>query len=55
MGTALNYQVLEEAVSHVRRSSSKMMHASLAGGAWKAKIDQDFESRSDEKKGRRAV
>jgi uncharacterized protein YegL len=53
VGTALNYEVLEEAVSHVRRCSSKMMHASLAGGAWKAKIDRDYEGRSDKKNGKR--
>lgn len=53
VGTALNYEVLEEAVSNVRRCSSKMMHASLAGGAWKAKIDRDYEGRSDKKNGKR--
>ncbi|MCR5109202.1 MAG: VWA domain-containing protein [Lachnospiraceae bacterium] len=44
-GTMLNYEVLEEAVSRVRKASPKMMHASLMGGAWKSKIDKDFESR----------
>ena len=45
IGTALNYEVLEEAVSRVRKCSSNMMHASLTGGAWKARIDEDFADR----------
>ena len=45
IGTALNYQVLEQAVSRVRRCESNAMHASFAGGAWKAKIDEDYADR----------
>ena len=44
-GTALNYQVLEQAVSNVRKTSSKGFHAALAGGAWKARIDEDYADR----------
>lgn len=54
IGTALNYQVLEQAVSRVRRCESNAMHASLAGGAWKAEIDRDFEDRGNKKSRRRA-
>ncbi len=49
VGTALNYAVLEETVSLVRKSAPAMMHATLAGGAWKAKIDRDYDDRSDKK------
>ena len=45
-GTALNYTVLEQAVSSVRRSkNSGEMAMAFAGGAWKKDIDRDYESR----------
>ncbi len=47
MGTALNYAVLEDAVSCVRKSSAKAMSSAFTGGAWKARIDQDFAERKD--------
>ncbi len=53
-GTALNYAVLEETVSRVRACSSKMMHASFDGGAWKGKIDADYEDRNARNGRRRA-
>ena len=53
VGTALNYEVLEKTVSQVRACSSKLLHASLDGGAWKDEIDEDFEDRSNKKNGRR--
>ena len=45
MGTALNYEVLEKAVSRVRACRSESIHAAFTGGAWKAAIDRDFEDR----------
>ena len=45
VGTALNYEVLEEAVSRVRRCKAPQMSAAFAGGSWKARIDEDFEER----------
>ncbi len=45
VGTALNFAVLDEAVSTVRRSKAAKMSDALAGNAWKAKIDQDYASR----------
>lgn len=45
VGTALNYAVLDEAVSTVRRSKAAKMSDALAGGVWKAKIDQDYAAR----------
>ena len=44
-GTALNYKVLEEAVSHVRACAPGTMCAELAAGEWKARIDVDYEKR----------
>ena len=44
-GTALNYEVLDEAVSRVRRCRSANVAGAFAGGAWKKKIDRDFASR----------
>ena len=46
-GTALNYTVLEKAVSHVRGCSSAAMADTFVGGAWKEEIDRDFEERSE--------
>lgn len=52
VGTAINYQVLEEAVSHVRKSvSCADMSMALDTGAWKAEIDKDYNRRG--KKSRR--
>ena len=45
VGTALNYEVLEQAVSRVRRCKAPQMAAAFAGGAWKARIDEDYEER----------
>lgn len=45
-GTALNYQVLEAAVSRVRRSTScGDMTAAFDGGEWKTRIDRDYSRR----------
>ena len=53
-GTALNYEVLEKAVTRVRACKSEMLHDTLIGGAWKEDIDRDFEARKDNHRGRRA-
>ncbi len=52
-GTALNFEVLEAAVSSVRKCKAADMAMAFAGGAWKKDIDRDFEERSN-KNGRRA-
>lgn len=52
-GTALNYQVLEAAVTRVRKCKAADMAMTFAGGAWKADIDRDYEERG-KKNGRRA-
>ncbi len=45
-GTALNFTVLEQAVSSVRRcKNSGEMAMAFTGGAWKEDIDRDYESR----------
>ncbi len=54
VGTALNYSVLEEAVTRVRSCSAGQMSKMFAGGAWKAPIDRDFEERSEKSGKRRA-
>ena len=41
-GTALNYQVLEKAVSCVRKCRSADMAETFAGGVWKEDIDTDY-------------
>ena len=46
VGTALNYQVLEAAVSRVRKCKAADMANAFSGGAWKEDIDRDFEERS---------
>lgn len=53
IGTALNYQVLEAAVTRVRKCKAADMAMTFAGGAWKADIDRDYEKRG-KKNGRRA-
>lgn len=45
LGTALNYQVLEAAVTRVRKCKAADMAMTFAGGAWKADIDRDYEKR----------
>lgn len=45
VGTALNYQVLDAAVTRVRKSKASDMSETFAGGAWKADIDRDYEKR----------
>ncbi len=52
-GTALNYQVLEAAVTRVRKCKAADMAMTFAGGAWKADIDRDYEKRG-KKNGRGA-
>ncbi len=53
VGTALNYQVLEAAVTRVRKCKAADMAMTFEGGAWKADIDRDYEKRG-KKNGRRA-
>lgn len=53
VGTTLNYQVLEAAVTRVRKCKAADMAMTFAGGAWKADIDRDYEKRG-KKNGRRA-
>lgn len=48
-GTALNFECLEAAVTRVRKCKSSEVNAALAGGEWKAAIDEDFEKRSGRK------
>lgn len=52
VGTTLNYQVLEAAVTRVRKCKAADMAMTFAGGAWKADIDRDYEKRG-KKNGRR--
>ncbi len=44
-GTALNYTVLEQAVSRVRKCEAAYMSAAFDGGEWKAEIERDYEGR----------
>lgn len=44
-GISLNYDVLEKAVSRIRKCKEKKMDSVFADGAWKKEIDLDFESR----------
>lgn len=46
VGTALNFKVLEAAVSRVRKCKADDMDMAFTGGAWKKDIDRDFEKRS---------
>jgi len=52
-GTVLHYQVLEAAVSRVRKCKAADMAMAFSGGEWKADIDRDYERRG--KKNRRRV
>ena len=46
VGTAVNYSVLDKAISRVRKcKSSAEMSCAFSGGAWKAEIDEDYETR----------
>mgnify|MGYP000620634932 CR=1 FL=1 len=45
MGTALNYRVIDEAVTRIRECKVSDMEKIFVGGAWKADIDRDFEKR----------
>ena len=46
VGTAVNYSVLDKAISRVRKcKSSAEMACAFADGAWKAEIDEDYEAR----------
>nr|MCR4600371.1 hypothetical protein [Clostridia bacterium] len=45
VGTALNYQVLDAAVTRVRKCKASDMAETFAGGAWKEDIDRDYEKR----------
>ena len=44
-GTALNYRVLEKAVTRVRKCRSADMAETFAGGVWKEDIDTDYRKR----------
>ncbi len=46
-GTALNYEVLEEAITRVRKCKPEKIKMALGGGAWKAAIDRDYEERNN--------
>lgn len=46
-GTALNYVVLEEAVTRIRRAKGQTSGEVLSDGEWKAKINQDYNDRKD--------
>ena len=46
MGTALNYSVLEKAVSKIRKCKATEMKAAFCDGSWKAEIDEDYAERS---------
>ncbi len=50
VGTALNYQVLEKAVSHIRSCKPEEVCMAFADGAWKEEIDQDFTKRDKKRK-----
>ena len=45
MGTALNFRVLEQAVSKIRRCKAAKMSEAFEGGEWKEEIDRDFAER----------
>ena len=46
VGTALNYSVLEKAVSRVRKCKANEMAMAFDGAAWKEEIDEDFAARN---------
>lgn len=43
-GTALNYEVLSDAISHMRTSAAPM------SASWKSRIEEDYESRRSDRK-----
>ena len=47
VGTALNYRVINEAVTRLRGCKVSDMETMFVGGAWKADIDRDFEKRGE--------
>ena len=47
VGTALNYRVINEAVTRLRECKVSDMETMFVGGAWKAEIDRDFEKRGE--------
>jgi len=47
VGTALNYRVIDEAVTRIRECKVSDMETMFVGGAWKADIDRDFEKRGE--------
>jgi len=49
VGTAINYEVLEKAVTRIRRCKASETKKAFAGGDWKAEIDKDFKDRNDKK------
>lgn len=54
VGTALNYQILDEAVTRVRKCKTGAdMSQIFTGGAWKEEIDRDYETRSNSERGNR--
>ena len=55
VGTAINFQVLEETVSRVRKcESGATMSAVFDDASWKSDIEDDFECRGTGKRNRRA-
>lgn len=54
VGTSLNYEVLERTVARVRKCKAAEFKMALAGGAWKADIDCDYEARNNKNTGKRA-
>ena len=49
VGTALNYQIINEAVSRVRSCNFSDIAMTFDGGAWKEDIDRDFEKRGEKR------
>ena len=49
VGTALNYEIINEAVSCVRSCNVSDIAMTFDGGAWKADIDRDFEKRGEKR------
>ena len=49
VGTALNYQIINEAVSRARSCNFSDIAMTFDGGAWKEDIDRDFEKRGEKR------
>ena len=47
VGIALNYKIINEAVSRVRSCNISDIAMTFDGGAWKEDIDRDFEKRGE--------